>query len=333
MTAAYTEAIEMRARWLRWAEIEDKRMKETVRKGQETEPYFRIFPGYMEVLKTADTFYMNSHFSALVDHARKEVPGDLAYDATWLQSPCGFIWLEQPFEVPPLQLSETSEELQEIVKHLSEHDQKDLTHLHAIGWRPIPAGTKMFIGPRMLPEVAPAGYTQFLFFQKRRVENSFGCWSYMGLRDGDKLNSRIDNFERNAAEDGDGAYSDLTHRVNELHEVRWLYAALHLMAQRFSVTVQHKPDRASRRRAEREGREIPPWIRVITLRRLEEAREKATASGDINWRWQWEVRGHWRNQWYESEGIHKPKFIEAYIKGPEGKPLKEGAVKLFTAVR
>lgn len=35
----------------------------------------------------------------------------------------------------------------------------------------------------------------------------------------------------------------------------------------------------------------------------------------------WVVRPHWRNQWYPSEGIHRPVFIEEYIKGPDDKPL------------
>lgn len=35
----------------------------------------------------------------------------------------------------------------------------------------------------------------------------------------------------------------------------------------------------------------------------------------------WVVRGHWRRQWYPSEGRHKPKWIMEYIAGPEDAPL------------
>lgn len=106
------------------------------------------------------------------------------------------------------------------------------------------------------------------------------------------------------------------------------------MAQRLAITVQHPVDRHTHHRAAREGQTAPSFIRVITLRRLEADRQRAGSAGEApDWQWQWEVRGHWRNQWYPSEGIHKPKFIEAYLKGPEGKPLKPGATKLFAARR
>ena len=38
--------------------------------------------------------------------------------------------------------------------------------------------------------------------------------------------------------------------------------------------------------------------------------------GRIDWNWQWEVRGHWRNQFYAATNTHKPVFVEAYMKGP-----------------
>lgn len=33
------------------------------------------------------------------------------------------------------------------------------------------------------------------------------------------------------------------------------------------------------------------------------------------------VRGHWRQQYYSSDESHRPRWIESYIKGPEGAPL------------
>jgi len=118
-----------------------------------------------------------------------------------------------------------------------------------------------------------------------------------------------------------------------LHEVRWLFTALYMMAQKLSIQVQHPTSRAVRRRLERNKEIAPDFVRVITLRRLAQARERDGASADVNWKWQWGVRGHWRNQFYPTEGIHKPKFVESYIKGPENMPLKPESLKLFVAKR
>lgn len=114
--------------------------------------------------------------------------------------------------------------------------------------------------------------------------------------------------------------------------VRWIFAAFHLMAQRLSLTIKQKIDRSVRRRAEKAGEKAPEVVKIITLRRMEEAR-KREAPHDIEWHWQWEVRGHWRNQFYPSENAHKPVFVEAYIKGPTDKPFKSPGLKLFAAVR
>ena len=71
---------------------------------------------------------------------------------------------------------------------------------------------------------------------------------------------------------------------------------------------------------------------MVTLRRLEAARPRNPVEAQ-EWNWQWEVRGHWRNQWYAKERVHRQKFIEAYVKGDPTKPFKEHGSKLFVASR
>lgn len=44
-----------------------------------------------------------------------------------------------------------------------------------------------------------------------------------------------------------------------------------------------------------------------------EAREKSNKT--------WIVRGHWRNQWYSKEEIHKPKWIDPHWKGAAGNEM------------
>lgn len=42
---------------------------------------------------------------------------------------------------------------------------------------------------------------------------------------------------------------------------------------------------------------------------------------EVEWSHRWLVRGHWRQQWYASEGVHRAIYINPHIKGPEDKPL------------
>ena len=64
-------------------------------------------------------------------------------------------------------------------------------------------------------------------------------------------------------------------------------------------------------------------ITVVQLRNKEYAGGNQEPSGNtLEYNFRWMVSGHWRNQWYATEEKHKLKWIDAYIKGPEEKPLK-----------
>ena len=79
----------------------------------------------------------------------------------------------------------------------------------------------------------------------------------------------------------------------------------------------HLP-RQARRDLERKGKPVPK-VTVVRLRRT--MREQSTGESDVEWHHRWMVRGHWRRQWYPSEQEHKPIYIAAFIKGPEGAPF------------
>jgi hypothetical protein len=100
-------------------------------------------------------------------------------------------------------------------------------------------------------------------------------------------------------------------------------------AYRYAV---ERGDREVRRRAERQRQVAPPFIQVVTLRRMEIARRRDPTGEAPDWQWQWSVIGHWRWQWYPSDGTHKRIFIESFVKGPPDKPFKN-TIKLFAAKR
>jgi len=90
-----------------------------------------------------------------------------------------------------------------------------------------------------------------------------------------------------------------------------------LMAEKIVQSEARVPGRPARRDAKRF--ELPPSIlRVVELRRKRSNKEPDRENGSArHYTHRWIVRGHWRNQWYPSEGRHKQKYISEYVAGPE----------------
>jgi len=294
----HATAIEMRMRWLKWlAGPGERLLVET------SGP--KLLPAFRAALERGDTFYMEPQFCGLVEHARATIPDDLPYEAAWLHAPSGWMWLETPFLMPRVYQQDT---------HRGE------IRIHAVGWRETAAGQIQVTAFQRSSDYVPGS-------------EGFAPWSCFLLRDGDVLGERIREFE-DAARTSTGGHYIEGRDADQMHEIRWVYAALHLMAQRLAVTVQHATDRVTRRRAERDGMTPPPFVHAITLRRLQQAREQAGAAvGGREWNWQWLVGGHWRNQWFPASGTHRPVFIDSYIKGPGDKPLKPETTRIYVARR
>lgn len=96
-----------------------------------------------------------------------------------------------------------------------------------------------------------------------------------------------------------------------------------LMMQQEEVvdTSETEPSRSSAKRIRRQGGD-PGKVRIVDIKRRQYAsqgREQYAREYDHRWK----VRGHWRNQWYPSRGVHRPKWIEEHVRGPEDAPLIE----------
>ena len=99
-----------------------------------------------------------------------------------------------------------------------------------------------------------------------------------------------------------------------------LQTTLRLMQQRLTSKGFGRPERARRREAARLG--FPPDTEVVIVRlRGEEQPRKDPTGEEANYSHRFIVGGHWRNQWYPSEKVHRQIRIAPYVKGPEDKPL------------
>ncbi|AVP41437.1 hypothetical protein SEA_YARA_103 [Streptomyces phage Yara] len=88
-----------------------------------------------------------------------------------------------------------------------------------------------------------------------------------------------------------------------------------------SESSETEPSRNSSKRIRRQGGE-PGKVRIVDIRSHtggSQGREQYAREYDHRWK----VRGHWRNQWYPSRGVHRPKWIEEHVRGPEDMPLIE----------
>lgn len=93
-----------------------------------------------------------------------------------------------------------------------------------------------------------------------------------------------------------------------------------------SEYVEHRailpPKAAGRRRAE---------VRVIRLRKEFKRRPPAGADGAGEGR-TIPVRGHWRMQWYASQGRHAPIWVHGFWKGDDSMPVV-GTDRIFSVDR
>lgn len=103
-----------------------------------------------------------------------------------------------------------------------------------------------------------------------------------------------------------------------------LFLAMQILSrQTIGEPQRFRPDRAQRRRLQREYPDQPErLITLITLRRKSVKHHEEPQK--IEWSRRWIVRGHWRKQYYPKTKTYDWKYIYEYVKGPEDKPLVTG---------
>lgn len=350
MSGRYQDALDVQARWLGWmqsprgmslwlqmyqlggdaASVKDaSRMHSDGRYITEQEQAFFATP-----LKHGDVYYVGKEFCRLVEHARESLP-DATFDPRLLLSRVGFVYFETPFEMPL-----TSERRQRDLQR--KHNDtafvgRDRILIRAFGWVPILAKRKDE------PQGSETERVEFVMYEEpddypkgsigELATGYFWPVAFFAMKSGEVLSIRMKEFEGVADAQDDG--SRYVWNADEIwrHEMRLVYTLLLLANQRVAK-VKHGPlDRATRRRFEREtGSEPPEHVKVITLRRYDE-RAKVAEPGEVDWQYQWDVRGHWRWQWYPSLGYHQSIWIEPFTKGPPDRPFKADQRRVFAVVR
>jgi hypothetical protein len=103
--------------------------------------------------------------------------------------------------------------------------------------------------------------------------------------------------------------------------ITYLRVLHRLMAERIVMKSRRKTSRPVWRDAKRKGMPEVKEVIVVELRRVTVKHDGE--SGEAHYSHRFMVRGHWRNQWYESLKIHRQKWISPYVKGPDDAPFME----------
>ena len=126
-------------------------------------------------------------------------------------------------------------------------------------------------------------------------------------------------------------YMDTTEGV-----ARFLLAGIAWLNQKVAVTTDGPVERHRRKEITRVMKRDASIIRVVSLRKAERT---AHATDDEpgehrEYHVRWVVSGHWRNQpCGPKSGDRRLTFITPYMKGPDDKPLKATATKVYTVDR
>jgi hypothetical protein len=258
-------------------------------------------------LDEATPFYVAGSMIDVIDEAAKTMPGQPLRE-TDLPSPSGFVLLARPIHLPDRHGN-----------HINVQAFRWNTGSVARGddWQKQPAmtltlyshkrGTTLDLSQMQVYDETGGmpGIPDLLLFHW--LPWVFGM-DYQGEDDGVPHDQQEDP-------------ANLKENTRLTYMRRWLAAFWSIIQEPISTIEHVTPDRKLRKRLERaETLEHISRINFVTLRRP--SVERGPTDGQPLTRQpyshRFKVRGHWRNQWYPSLGEHRQKWINEFVKGPEG---------------
>jgi hypothetical protein len=285
----------------------------------------------VSTLVHAEPFFWTSLICDMVSAAAQSIPPHWTWAPQVWPVTHGFFWLEKPLPAPP---GLPSTPIRPDVKDPDDVLPLSEILVRAISWAPViirPETKESYIP-------APEHVTPADVLPPSRWTVIFWATDPLATKDNPPVplspvlipaNTRLD-----AQGGGFGEGEELSEGVMLQFQARLCQFAsmLAFIDQRILIRSKLAAPRASRRRIGREvKKELLRDVNVVKLRR-HASRKGEGSSRPVDWSCQWLVGSHWRDQWYPSEHVHRPKWIMPYMKGPEDKPVK-GVGRLFAVVR
>lgn len=243
------------------------------------------------ILREANVFAVSADIVGVLDACHHSVPPYKLHESD-LPTTAGFAWLEKPVVV----VDDTPERKPVVVRAFSwavVRDRIDRPGVILLGWT-------------QPEDERDHAYAQFA--ANVPLTKEVGCYPPHGLW---------------------AMISGLWPMGHDFHTsdmFRLFSTFLRFIGEPWTTDAYGQPSRPARRRAEREA--VDSLVRVIRLRRRAPdgggQHTGVQAGVRRNWSHRWMVglpNGRWRNQWYPSKGLHRPKLILPYPKGPADKEL------------
>jgi len=262
------------------------------------------------VLSQGASFYWSPQTLDLVQEATKTMPAWTLTPES-LPAPHGFFYFGKSLPLP-------------------QTDAPDAP-LRAVGWISMSGKTESAAMYLARGEQAPDRIA-VVYFQQ--IDDSLAPVTVVEYQPNETLNEAAERYRKELQDAQDYKQSS---EAAYWRKMQYWACCLSFLEQRIMGRSRARTlPRAVRRRLEIERQ---PEIQIVYLRRLVSPIqhlgrlvEAEHESRLVDWKVQWIVSGHWRQQWYPTKGVHKPKYINPYLKGPTGKPL-QSAVKLFAVKR
>lgn len=292
-------------------------------------------PITVSALQRATPFFWTSESMLAASQASESLPDNAGWTDRMFREigSVGYWFFDKPVSIQTTSTPAEKEpviallwEYQQVAKPLSKN-QKDWDKTHPQVW------FTTFIHPKQFPQHDLRG---------KPVPTTSFAWP-LGLTIGDMQQYVRASYlhcypDMSEQEFSDGRWAGMQVTLTAaLWMTRFWLASMAWLQQRVLTTQRtgSKPlntGKAKRLRREHNLSDFPA-VEVVNLRRAAPSTDSGNSEGKKrDYQCQWVVHGHWRNQYYAKQKIHQPKWIDAYIKGPKDKPLKD-ATRVFAVNR
>jgi hypothetical protein len=251
----------------------------------------------IETLTVATPYYWAPEICELIETTGASLPG-YSLRPEDLPTPAGFCWFPRPMLLPVPE---------------GRPDLEAISRMPSFMWARLASGEGIWYCMTQSTTDWPQGQPA-----------TSGLWDF-----GQSLDDVVNGMPP-CTQGADGIPPEMvTARV--VKQLRVMATSFVFMNQRILATVEECPDRPTRKRAAA-LLETVPTIQVVKLRRVSPG-SPSESEHDVEWSCRWVVSGHWREQYYPSTKEHRPKFILPYVKGPDDKPLRNPAQRIFAVSR
>jgi hypothetical protein len=245
------------------------------------------------VLDTSDAFFVEPDICALVAGASESLP-DTTLRQEDVPTQLGWLYFDRPLRIPVDAQGQTD------LRAMDPADDLTEVPLAAIAWDRYDQGIILF------------------FFADLRYRNRLPGLCIIWV-----CSMAFGQTWRRWEDQPDSSFNLM---------LRALLTFFRFSAQHILTTTARQVGRAAQRRLARENPVVPPVHLVILRRKAYRAINEETGH-TVEWSCQWLVRGHWRQQFFPSDGSNRPIWIAPYLKGPEGKPIRIASETVYDVAR